>query len=66
MFEVICDETILKGGDILGPFKDDDEWQFTKWIIKHVDHNATDELLHLNIIQNGAKPTFTTKDQFLC
>ncbi|SJL16686.1 uncharacterized protein ARMOST_20215 [Armillaria ostoyae] len=65
LFEKIHDETVLKWGQVLGPFKDDDEWQFAKWIIKHVGHNAADELLQLNMIQNGAKLSFKRKDDFL-
>lgn len=41
---------LLHWGEVLGPFRDDDEWQFAKWIIKHVSHNAADELLQLNMV----------------
>ncbi len=50
LFEKINDETILHWGEVLGPFRDDDKWQFVKWIIKHVSHNAADELLQLNMV----------------
>lgn len=49
-FEIIHDEEILKGGVVLGPFRDDDEWQLAKWLIKHVGHTATEEFLNLSIV----------------
>ncbi len=50
LFKKIHDETVLRWGEVLGPFKDDDEWEFAKWIIKHVGHNAADKLLWLNMV----------------
>ncbi|KAJ7190523.1 hypothetical protein GGX14DRAFT_538026 [Mycena pura] len=58
-FEEIRDEEILKPGVILGPFRDDDEWQLAKWLIKHVGHTATEEFLKLPI------PSYTNKTNFL-
>ncbi|KAJ7934043.1 hypothetical protein B0H13DRAFT_1591861 [Mycena leptocephala] len=50
-FELIRDGEILKGGTVLGPFRDDDEWQLAKWLIKHVGHTATEEFLKLPIVR---------------
>ncbi|KAJ6457133.1 hypothetical protein C8R47DRAFT_1328555 [Mycena vitilis] len=46
-FELIRDEEVLQGGTVLGPFRDDDEWQLAKWLIKNVGHTATEEFLKL-------------------
>ncbi|KAL0062695.1 hypothetical protein AAF712_010390 [Marasmius tenuissimus] len=64
-FEQIRDDQILKGEEILGPFQDSDEWEFAKWCIKNVGHNATDELLRMPMISNCAKPSFGNKADFL-
>ncbi|KAK0421534.1 hypothetical protein EV421DRAFT_2069709 [Armillaria borealis] len=64
-FQQIRDEQVLKGYEILGPFKDDDEWELAKWLIKHVGHNAADQFLRLNMIQNHAKPSFRNKKEYL-
>ncbi|KAJ7040177.1 hypothetical protein C8F04DRAFT_1314136 [Mycena alexandri] len=63
-FELIRDEEILKGGTVLGPFRDDDEWQLAKWLIKHVGHTATEEFLKLPIISDRASPSFGGKKDF--
>ncbi|KAJ6617710.1 hypothetical protein B0H10DRAFT_1797026 [Mycena sp. CBHHK59/15] len=63
-FELIHDEEILKGGVVLGPFADDDEWQLAKWLIKHVGHTVTDEFLKLPIINERASPSYGNKNQF--
>ncbi|KAJ7508692.1 hypothetical protein B0H11DRAFT_1704018 [Mycena galericulata] len=63
-FEIIRDEEILKGGTVLGPFRDDDEWQLAKWLIKHVGHTATEEFLKLSIISERANPSFGGKNDF--
>ncbi|KAJ7160815.1 hypothetical protein C8R46DRAFT_1000716 [Mycena filopes] len=63
-FELIRDEEILKGGTVLGPFRDDDEWQLAKWLIKHVGHTATEEFLKLPIISERASPSFGGKKDF--
>ncbi|KAJ6585887.1 hypothetical protein B0H19DRAFT_1060069 [Mycena capillaripes] len=63
-FELIRDDEILKGGTVLGPFQDDDEWQLAKWLIKHVGHTATEEFLKLSIISDRAKPSFDGKKDF--
>ncbi|KAF7333569.1 hypothetical protein MSAN_02415900 [Mycena sanguinolenta] len=63
-FERIRDEEILKPGVVLGPFRDDDEWQLAKWLIKHVGHTATEEFLNLSIISQRANPSYTRKADF--
>ncbi|KAJ7462850.1 hypothetical protein FB451DRAFT_1494885 [Mycena latifolia] len=64
VFELIRDEEILTEGMVLGPFRDDDEWQLAKWLIKHVGHTATDEFLKLSIISDRAKPSYDNKTDF--
>ncbi|PBK83199.1 hypothetical protein ARMGADRAFT_1048477 [Armillaria gallica] len=56
-FEQIRDEQVLKGCEVLGPFKDDDEWELAKWLIHNVGHNVAEEFLKLPI------PEFKTKQQ---
>ncbi|KAJ7160367.1 hypothetical protein C8R46DRAFT_1286061 [Mycena filopes] len=63
-FEVIRDEEVLKGADVLGPFKDEAEWELAKWLIKHVGHTATDEFLKLRMITERARPSYTGKNSF--
>ncbi|KAJ6471238.1 hypothetical protein C8R47DRAFT_988352 [Mycena vitilis] len=63
-FELIRDEEVLQGGTVLGPFRDDDEWQLAKWLIKNVGHTATEEFLKLSIISDRAKPSFEGKKSF--
>ncbi|KAL0951815.1 hypothetical protein HGRIS_008482 [Hohenbuehelia grisea] len=64
-FQRIRDDQILKGAEILGPFKDDDEWELAKWLIKNVGHNQAEAFLKLPIITNRAKPAYGTKTEFL-
>ncbi|KAJ6629828.1 hypothetical protein B0H10DRAFT_1743319, partial [Mycena sp. CBHHK59/15] len=63
-FELIRNNEILTPGTVLGPFRDDDEWQLAKWLIKHVGHTATEEFLKLPIISDRAKPSFGGKKDF--
>ncbi|KAJ7160307.1 hypothetical protein C8R46DRAFT_830620, partial [Mycena filopes] len=63
-FEEIRDAEILKGAEVLGPFKDEAEWELAKWLIKHVGHTATDEFLKLRIILQRAQPSYTGKNSF--
>ncbi|KAJ6457475.1 hypothetical protein C8R47DRAFT_1328444 [Mycena vitilis] len=63
-FEIIHDDEVLKEGVVLGPFKDDDEWQLAKWLIKNVGHTATEEFLNLAIISERASPSYTRKADF--
>ncbi|KAF8166450.1 hypothetical protein K438DRAFT_1730807 [Mycena galopus ATCC 62051] len=64
MAELVRDEEILQPGTVLGPFRDDDEWQLAKWLIKHVGHTATEEFLKLPIISDRAKPSYRNKKNF--
>ncbi|KAJ7801016.1 hypothetical protein B0H14DRAFT_3092502 [Mycena olivaceomarginata] len=63
-FEIIHDEEILKDGMVLGPFRDNDEWELAKWLIKYVGHMATQEFLKLPIISERASPSYTGKTDF--
>jgi hypothetical protein len=49
-FQTIRDDEILKHGEVLGPFKDDAEWELAKWLIKNVGHAQADALLKLSIV----------------
>ncbi|KAK0183856.1 hypothetical protein F5146DRAFT_904324, partial [Armillaria mellea] len=49
-FQTIHNDQILKGFEILDPFKDNDEWELVKWLIKHVGHNVADQFLQLNMV----------------
>lgn len=51
-FDLIRDDQVLHGAEILGPFKNDDEWQLAKWLIKNVGHNAADEFLKLAVVSS--------------
>ncbi|RDB21586.1 hypothetical protein Hypma_011245 [Hypsizygus marmoreus] len=64
-FEHIHDDQVLRGAEILGPFRDDEEWNLAKWLIKNVGHNQADVFLKLPIITGRAKPSFQNKAQFL-
>ena len=50
LFEVICDEQVLHGDEIWGPFENEEEWELAKWLIKNVGHNQTEEFLKLPIV----------------
>ncbi|KAJ7810821.1 hypothetical protein B0H13DRAFT_2384353 [Mycena leptocephala] len=64
VFEEIRDNEILKGAEVLGPFKDEAEWELAKWLIKHVGHTAADEFLKLSIIADRARPSYKGKTEF--
>ncbi|KAJ7906533.1 hypothetical protein B0H13DRAFT_1880510 [Mycena leptocephala] len=64
VFEEIRDSEILKGAEVLGPFKDEAEWELAKWLIKHVGHTAADEFLKLSIITDRARPSYKGKTEF--
>lgn len=55
IFETIQDDQILKGGEVLGPFADDEEWQLAKWLIKNVGHNQAEAFLKLPIVSTVIK-----------
>jgi hypothetical protein len=50
LFEVIRDDQVLRGAEVLGPFESDDEWQLAKWLIKNVGHNQAEHFLKLPIV----------------
>lgn len=50
LFHAIRDDQILKGDEILGPFRDDGEWELAKWLIKNVGHTQADIFLKLPIV----------------
>ncbi|KAJ7582127.1 hypothetical protein C8J56DRAFT_1015707 [Mycena floridula] len=60
-FDKIHDDQVLKYGEVLGPFRDDEEWQLAKWLIKNVGHTQMDHFLKLPIVV----PSFETKDKLL-
>lgn len=49
-FHKIRDDQVLNGAEILGPFRDNDEWELAKWLIKNVGHNQADAFLKLPIV----------------
>ena len=49
-FEIIDDNQVLEGAEVWGPFKDDEEWQLAKWLIKNVGHGQADTFLKLPIV----------------
>lgn len=51
-FHAIRDNQILRGDEVLGPYRDEEEWELSKWLIKNVGHNATDEFLKLKIVSS--------------
>jgi hypothetical protein len=58
-FESICDEQVLQGADIWGPFKSNEEWELAKWLMKNIGHNQADEFLKLPIVSRvETKPAF--------
>ncbi len=51
-FEKIEDSQVLQYGEVLGPFKDDEEWELAKWLIKNVGHTQADSFLKLPIVRS--------------
>ncbi|KAJ6563240.1 hypothetical protein B0H10DRAFT_1843723 [Mycena sp. CBHHK59/15] len=49
-FQMIRDDQVLQGAEVLGPFESDEEWELAKWLIKNVGHNQMEEFLKLPII----------------
>lgn len=49
-FQTIRDDQILKGSEIFGPFKDEEEWGLAKWLIKNAGQNQAESLLKLPIV----------------
>ncbi|KAG6848387.1 hypothetical protein H0H93_000646 [Arthromyces matolae] len=65
LFQTIRDDQISQGADVLGPFKDDAEWDLAKWLIKNVGHNQAEEFLNLQIITERAQLSYKNKNQFI-
>lgn len=53
LFEVIEDEEVLEGGSIYGPFRDEEEWELAKWLIRNVGQKQTDAFLKLPIVSRN-------------
>jgi hypothetical protein len=53
VFQTIRDDQILKHGEVLGPFKDDAEWELAKWLIKNAGHAQMDTFLKLSIVSQS-------------
>ena len=49
-FEKIRDEDVLTGAAVWGPFRDEEEWELAKWLIKNVGHSQADNFLKLPIV----------------
>jgi hypothetical protein len=52
LFESIQNDHI-NNDDVLGPFKDEAEWELAKWLIKNVGHAQMDTLLKLSIVSQS-------------
>jgi len=49
-FEKIRDEDVLTGAAVWGPFRDEEEWELAKWLIKNVGHSQADHFPKLPIV----------------
>ncbi|KAH9947697.1 hypothetical protein B0H21DRAFT_778363 [Amylocystis lapponica] len=65
VFDNIRDEQVLHGEEILGPFRDEGEWELARWLMKNVGHNQAEQFLKLPIIQQRVHPAYPTKDTLL-
>jgi hypothetical protein len=52
-FQSIRDDMTIKNGEFIGPFKDAEEWELARWLIKNVGHGQVDELLKLLIVSQS-------------
>ncbi|KAL0057485.1 hypothetical protein AAF712_015869 [Marasmius tenuissimus] len=43
-FHQVDEEIFLKGDNVFGPFRDKEEWELAKWLIKNVGHNQAEAL----------------------
>lgn len=50
--QLIRDEDVLRGGEVWGPFANEEEWQLAKWLIKSVGHNQAEEFLQLALVRS--------------
>jgi hypothetical protein len=53
LFQSIRDDQVFRNVEVLGPFKDNEEWELAKWIIKNVGHAQADTLLKLSIVSQS-------------
>lgn len=51
-FEIIRDDQVLRGAEVWGPFRNDEEWELAKWLIKNVGHNQAAEFLKLGLVSS--------------
>ena len=66
LFESICDDQVLRGAEVLGPFENDEEWQLAKWLIKNVGHNQAEHFLKLPIVSSHVRFQSIYPDLRLC
>ena len=52
LFERWCAMRMEAEVDEWAPFKDEDEWELFRWLIKHVGQNRIDEFLKLSIVRD--------------
>ncbi|KAH7904046.1 hypothetical protein BJ138DRAFT_1019687 [Hygrophoropsis aurantiaca] len=64
-FQTIRDNQVLRGAEILGPFKDEGEWELAKWLIKNVGHNQAEVFLKLPIVRDRVAASYHNKTTFL-
>ncbi len=51
-FEILRDDQVLHGGNIHGPFADEEEWELAKWLMKNVGHTQAEAFLKLPIVRS--------------
>ncbi|EIW82034.1 hypothetical protein CONPUDRAFT_54600, partial [Coniophora puteana RWD-64-598 SS2] len=49
-FEPICNEEAAKGLSPYGPFRDQAEWDLSRWLMQNVTQTAADDFLKLDIV----------------
>lgn len=54
LFETWCKLRTKAKVDEWAPFKDEEEWELFRWLIKHVGQNRIDEFLKLSIVRTTA------------
>ena len=53
VFRSTQDDLIKTYGKVLGPFKDESEWELAKWMVKNVGQGQADTLLKLSIVSQS-------------
>ncbi|EIW75821.1 hypothetical protein CONPUDRAFT_23477, partial [Coniophora puteana RWD-64-598 SS2] len=64
-FESIRNEQAAKGLSPYGPFRDQEEWDLSRWLMQNVTQTAVDEFLKLDITRNRTQPSFTSSYTWL-